>query len=346
MHINKYFAASNSFCGFKSYFADIFKSHEFERIIVLKGGPGTGKSTFMKKAATYLKGKGAKIDEIFCSSDPDSLDGIIAYNGDKKIAIIDGTAPHERDAVIPGAIDEIINLGLNWDDRFIISKKNQILDILNKKNSAYSSAYFYLRVAGECEDEINKHVLYACNISNLKFYAYKLAESLFTKECQNVKFRILSSFGKYGRYSLPLKCDTIKTIGLKGNKHISRQFLKYLYERLKQYGEALTVLPYSLNPTLHDGLITPASNTMIILSETGDFIIDLDRYNIKHSINEYSRRAEQIFEDSLYESERWFKIAAELHFELEEIYSQAMDFDKNSIIIESKCSELEFYLQL
>ena len=43
--ISTYFAAANSYRGFISYFDKIFPSTEFEKIFVLKGGPGTGKTT-------------------------------------------------------------------------------------------------------------------------------------------------------------------------------------------------------------------------------------------------------------------------------------------------------------
>ena len=44
--------------------------------------------------------------------------------------------------------------------------------------------------------------------------------------------------------------------------------------------------------------------------------------------------------ESLKQAERWFNIASEMHFRLEEIYSQSMDFTKNDIILEEKKAEL------
>ena len=39
--IPKYFGAANSYNGFISYFDKIFDSKEYDKIYVLKGGPGT-----------------------------------------------------------------------------------------------------------------------------------------------------------------------------------------------------------------------------------------------------------------------------------------------------------------
>ena len=160
---NKYFAAANSYNGFVSYFAKIFCSKDFDRIYVLKGGPGTGKSSFMKKIKEELSHPECGIDEIYCSSDPNSLDGIIIKHKERKTAILDGTAPHERDAVIPGAVDEIINLGEGWKKEFLIAQRDKILEIGQEKSNAYSVAYSYLKIAGATDrfiiDEYKKNFL-------------------------------------------------------------------------------------------------------------------------------------------------------------------------------------------
>ena len=90
-----FFASSNSYDGFVSYFDNVFNSKNYTRIFILKGGPGTGKSTIMKKVAEYADTMNFYNEAIYCSSDSNSLDGVIISNEKAKIAIIDGTAPHE-----------------------------------------------------------------------------------------------------------------------------------------------------------------------------------------------------------------------------------------------------------
>ena len=80
----KYFAAANGYKGFKSYFPTIFNPREYDKIFILKGGPGTGKSTIMKSIANELYDNGAKVESIHCSSDPQSLDGVIIDYNQKK----------------------------------------------------------------------------------------------------------------------------------------------------------------------------------------------------------------------------------------------------------------------
>ena len=104
-----YFPGNNTPLGFFSYYGHILGQREANRIICIKGGPGTGKSTFIRKIAGHFAAKGEPIDYLHCSADENSLDGIVLK--DKKVAIIDGTSPHMTDPVTPGAVDKIINLG-------------------------------------------------------------------------------------------------------------------------------------------------------------------------------------------------------------------------------------------
>lgn len=59
----------------------------------VKGRPGTGKSTFLKKIAAAAKEYGYQVEIYHCSLDPDSLD-LIAMR-ELGVCLFDSTAPHE-----------------------------------------------------------------------------------------------------------------------------------------------------------------------------------------------------------------------------------------------------------
>jgi len=99
------FAGNNSDNGFFSYFDQIMKPDKARRIYILKGGPGVGKSTFMKKFALVMLDKGYFVEYIHCSSDNESLDGIVIP--ELSIAFVDGTAPHTIDPIIPGVFIKV-----------------------------------------------------------------------------------------------------------------------------------------------------------------------------------------------------------------------------------------------
>ena len=47
----RYFAAANSAYGFHNSFCEIFSPDKLQRVYIIKGGPGTGKSYLMKNIA-------------------------------------------------------------------------------------------------------------------------------------------------------------------------------------------------------------------------------------------------------------------------------------------------------
>lgn len=59
----------------------------------IKGRPGTGKSTMLKKIVKELTSKGYNVEVYHCGFDPNSLDMVICRSLD--IAVFDSTAPHE-----------------------------------------------------------------------------------------------------------------------------------------------------------------------------------------------------------------------------------------------------------
>ena len=72
-----FFLGANTPEGFVSFFDELYNPYRPCNAYILKGGPGTGKSTFMKKAAKEAEKRGYSVQYIYCSSDPESLDAII-----------------------------------------------------------------------------------------------------------------------------------------------------------------------------------------------------------------------------------------------------------------------------
>ena len=140
-----YFAGGNSSEGFFSLYSHILSQENANRIFCLKGGPGTGKSSLMKKIANTYILKGYSVELFHCSSDNNSLDGLVIK--DLNIAIIDGTAPHIVDPITPGAVDEIINLGEAFNVDLISKHKSKILNINANIKKRYNRAYNYLNAA-------------------------------------------------------------------------------------------------------------------------------------------------------------------------------------------------------
>ena len=180
-----YFPGNNTPQGFFSYYKYILGQREANRIICIKGGPGTGKSTFMKRIGERFAKLGEDIDYLHCSADEDSLDGVILKN--RRIALIDGTSPHITDPVTPGAVDKIINLGEFWNEEGIALNKDEIIDLNEDCSGWYRIAYNYLNAA--------KSVF-----KNLEEIYYKAVED---SEIYRVVADIVTS--EYGEYPICLR---------------------------------------------------------------------------------------------------------------------------------------------
>lgn len=88
----RFYLGANSPAGFYSLYDQLIDPAQAADILILKGGPGCGKSTLMKRVARQAEERGLDVEYIPCSGDPESLDAIVLPQ--KKAAIVDGTAPH------------------------------------------------------------------------------------------------------------------------------------------------------------------------------------------------------------------------------------------------------------
>ena len=343
----KYYAAANTYGGFKSYFNDVFNPSEYDKLYILKGGPGTGKSSLMKRFAKDLSVCGCRIEEIYCSSDPRSLDGIIATYNDKRIAIIDGTAPHESDAKIPGACDEIINLGIAWDSRWLSGERERIIGINKEKGQSYKSAYLSLSIAGAAHNAENAYFADLYDVKNANIEIKRLADSVDGHDSGSTQIRLISSFCKHGLTRLnTLESRCANIFSIVGTDYTSTRFLTDLSQEFKRRSKKITVFPSPLDPTAIEAILIPDASTCFVVGGNGKQI-DTERFLKKDAIiSEKIKCAKECHTLALQDSMRWFSVAAELHFALEEIYTRAMNFDIIDRIYDEKFSEVCDILKL
>ena len=104
--IRHLFPGNNTSEGFFSFYQYLPPQPEkLTRYYIIKGGPGVGKSTFMRTIAETMVDMGYDAELHHCSSDNASLTSGFARPG----VAVDGTAPHVIDPF--PAQRKIINLG-------------------------------------------------------------------------------------------------------------------------------------------------------------------------------------------------------------------------------------------
>lgn len=148
--IRHLFPGGNTPQGFFSYYNYIIPA-DAARIFIMKGGPGTGKSTFMRRIGEAVLARGLDIEHHHCSSDNGSLDGLVIPA--LGVAFIDGTAPHVVDPRHPGCVDEIVHLGDYWDESRMVANKQAIIAITAEIGESFRRAYRLLRAAKALYDD-------------------------------------------------------------------------------------------------------------------------------------------------------------------------------------------------
>ncbi|WMJ77760.1 MULTISPECIES: hypothetical protein [unclassified Sedimentibacter] len=266
------FAGNNTSKGFFNCFNSIFQPSKLNQFYILKGGPGVGKSSFMKKFAAEISKKGYFVEYIHCSSDDESLDGIIIP--DLKLAFVDGTAPHATDPSIPGAVDEILNFGSFLNSSQLEKHKHKIIQINQTKARLYKSAYRYLQAAGIISEEINS--LYTQFIDADKFNetCLRATKKLFeddiylqkTAEVKNLFSEAYTSNGYINRTEALYEGKKVWAIISESTAYIS-DFMKRISDEAVKRGFDVEIYLHPLTPDKLQHVYIPEKNIFITSSE-------------------------------------------------------------------------------
>ena len=135
-----FFLGANTPQGFYSLYDQLMTPDN--AVYVLKGGPGCGKSSFMRHVADALQ---EPVEYIHCSGDPDSLDAV--HFPRLHTVIVDGTAPHVIEPRYPGVLDTYIDLGRSYQTELLAAHKDGICALSDQCSRQYQRAYRILSAA-------------------------------------------------------------------------------------------------------------------------------------------------------------------------------------------------------
>lgn len=345
------FAASNSREGFKNYYGNIFTDTRIDRLYIIKGGPGTGKSHFMKVVARRAREQGYAVTEYYCSSDPSSLDGVILSRVDSPtVGLLDGTAPHVREPVLPGARDEIVNLGGFWNPKALTGKRDTIAALGEKKSAAYARAYSCLRAAGEMDILVDSVMEDCVSTDRLTALASRLLRHQPTGERFEAVPALRRAISMTGKHTLRSYESAASTLILpEGSYGLGFRLTKALLTLSEARGHRVFVSYDPLCPEKADGLLYPDTGLCILVGdavpseETPTRTVSLRRYTDSEALR--SARGELrhavTLRDTLTDTAlRHLAAAATYHFELETLYSAAMDFRAKEDFTERFCGEV------
>ena len=144
-----FFVGANSGGGFQNLFPSLVDLEDTYDLMILKGGPGVGKNTFMREIGRSMEAAGTDVEYLWCSGDPDSLDGVVLPQ--IHCAVVDGTSPHVMEPMYPAAVDRYVNLGRFYDIAAAKAAADEVKEYTRAYKDAYGRAYRRLNAARQVE---------------------------------------------------------------------------------------------------------------------------------------------------------------------------------------------------
>ena len=338
----KYFAGGNTRNGFVSLFEECISG--IPTLFILKGSSGCGKSTLMKKIAKKGETLGFRPELIYCSADPDSLDGVIMR--ESGFAVVDGTSPHTMDVKYPCARETIINLGQFWDPSKITPHRDEIIRLTDEKSLKYKNAYRALSAAGAMEDIAKTFVTSHLRRKKLDDAVFEFAESVMGDK--GTKKRIFASaFTSKGVFSLPA-FENVKIIYKIAGK-ASGIFLTSLVQIAKEQGTEAIVALSPTDGNAPEGIffqktgVLVTTNTETAFETVEEHRISTTRFLDNAAISQGKTKLkgfEKISKELLEEAKSQLVLAKEIHNKIEQIYIPAMDFNAMNSFTESLISQI------
>lgn len=327
-NIKHLFPGANTPQGFRSLYREALRGTE--KIYILKGGPGVGKSTLMRKLGLELANCGFDCELWQCSSDSASLDGVVCR--ELRIAVIDGTAPHTLDPDYPGVREEIINLGAYWDGQALQAHGAEIIGLFSEISALFAEGYDCLRRA---EDK-RRLLLEAGAAPYDRKLADSLLEKVFRAEAPRRAFASAVTDSGIVNYAESISAACRRRFILQGRQNTLGAALLADVGREARSKGLLTEEYYSpfetekmeilLLPQLDTALIDASEPHVRLKPRPGDERIELTP-PLPVSVNGHESEYRNAFESELEKCVACFQAAKTKHDRLESYYIQAMDFD-------------------
>jgi Cdc6-like AAA superfamily ATPase len=350
------FPGGNTSKGFYSFYRYILGQEEARRIICIKGGPGTGKSSLMKKIAAHFNEKGYDIEYHHCSSDNNSLDGVVIKG--LNVAILDGTAPHVVDPVNPGAVDEILNMGECWNELGFKEFRKNIIDINKEVGKTFRRAYRFIGAAKAVHDDLSNYNNEALNNGKLNKLMEDLKEKIFTTPVTGNAYERHLFATAFTPDGIVTFVDAIlkgyeKVYVLNGGPGTGKtEILEYLSREALKRGLSVQFFHDPLIPERLEHIFIPELSTAIITSnEINQKKFEGTQIYMDNLLNSYviSKNKEEIkydtelFYELLNKALKLISSAKLLHDKMETYYVPNMNFDKINEVTRKVIEKLEGY---
>ncbi len=322
-----FFGGANGAQGFVNYFDCVLE--DTDRLYILKGGCGCGKSSLMRAVAAEALKRGETVELIYCASDPDSLDGVLLC--ERSIGIVDGTAPHERAPKYTGVVDSIVDLGEYLNTKKLRENREEVVRLSDKKAACYKRAYGLLAAAGDVREQNAAIVKEAVIWDKLAAAANRLALKQKGSEA-NIKLRPRTAFS-FGGVAVAPEYKKTSLYAVHDPWDSARWFYRALLSACISHGVPVTLSPDCTSPRIIEALRMDGNGTLFCADnvENAAGVINMERFVDKDKLKK-SRVNRKFLEKArqglLAAAREALAEARACHSKLEEIYIPTMSFTR------------------
>lgn len=323
--------------GFISCFDQLLPEQDIRRKLILKGGPGVGKSTFMRRLHAALCSSGETATLYFCSGDPDSLDAVsIPHAG---LLMVDGTAPHIVDPQFPGARDTLINLGACLDESAMMPRLPHIRACMSDHASASRRARAFLKAAQVILEDNSHLIASAVDPARCSRMIHAIIQAVFSCDAQrdaqaHVRSVITDAVTPKGELCLLRDDPQMRVIRLTGLPGMDpTPVLRQVSQAVLNAGWTVEehLCPMAPGRLMH--LTIPACSTLITTQDqlSAEMLFDFGTCIPQGALLRHECALEQGSAAAALMMQRAVSsmaLAKQLHDELETFYVPNMDFSK------------------
>ena len=343
------FLGGSSPTGFRTHFDEMINDTRYYTYII-KGGPGTGKSSLMKRLAEAFPDEDKEI--YHCSSDPDSLDAVVFL--EHKVIFVDGTAPHCFDPEYPGAVQQILNLGEFWDARRLKKNKEGVMSATADYLQHHARCRRYITALSEVMGDTSQIGRSALDEEKLDSFVNRLAKKVLPKKSSDegkIQYRQLSAITPRGYHTyIP---EGYETYLLSDRLYAgSERFLRKLTDIACKKGYTISIsvctlyntekFEHILIPELKLAFLTATPINELVLQEKQ--VINFRRFYDKKTLSARKLRVrfnEAAVRNLLDEAVSSLVSAKSEHDKLEQYYIDAVDFDGVNRLCYSLISQIK-----
>ncbi|MDD4801820.1 MAG: hypothetical protein PHF24_02580 [Syntrophomonas sp.] len=329
------FVSSYTCQGFYTFIPELVNN--VSKVYILKGAPGSGKSTFIRLLGEVMSQQGFDVEFWVSALDPVNPDGV--YIAHFNAAVINGSLPQPIDPKYPGVREIIINLGDYCNNKIMEKRETQIVEKVDQADRLHNHTSKILKEASRIKEEIRGAHASHLNIAKIEQLIKKLSRDVMENQPGEKHYFAGSitadglvdyinelSQGCRKRYIFQGPPGSGKSTVIYELAHAAKQkgyFLEYYHCGLEVDYLVMVIIRNIQMALIESGHVEVAL-------KPGDTVVDmtlcLDDYNserVAAGTSEAQRRFEALIKEAEHQLDNFYKI----HREIKKIYTSAMDFE-------------------